>query len=86
MYLEGTFLFASNQRKSTSGALVISVVFMSVSLSNSKKKGCGFSWGIWGVQEYLFQSNLFTTCTLAPFSSFYFFNLLKYRELEKKKL
>jgi hypothetical protein len=77
-----TFLFASNQRKSTSSALVISVVVMSVTVTDSSIEVCGISWRNLSVWHHLIKSNLFTTCTLAPYSSFYSFNLLRYIEIE----
>ena len=83
-YLVGTFLFASNQGESTSGALVISTVFMSVTVTDSSIEVCGISWKDLGDWHHLIKSNLFRTCTLAPSSSFYFFNLLKYMEIEKR--
>ena len=79
----GTFLFASNQREPTNGALVIFLVLISATVTSFRIKGCGISLRDLGFQRYLFESNLFRTCTLAPYSSFHFFKLLKYKEIKR---
>jgi len=66
------------------GHLRSALVVLTAIVTIYKIKGCGVLLRDMGFWQYLIKSNLFRTCTLAPYSSFYFFNLLKNKEIKRR--